>query len=83
VHPSEIKESDINRCSEPESALTLDPSALESERRVSEVEKVYRPAGLSNLELSVIGKQVKRILDQGRVCFLRDLGLDAKIVRYD
>lgn len=43
---------------------------------------VPRPSHLSNLEMSVVGKQIKRILDQGRVDYLKSLGFDAKTVRY-
>ena len=44
--------------------------------------KVARPAGLSALQLSAIGKKTKRILDHGRILYLRDLGFDAFAVRY-
>ena len=34
------------------------------------------------LQLSAIGKKTKRILDHGRILYLRDLGFDAFAVRY-
>ena len=45
-------------------------------------ESTVRPADLSSREMSDVGKMVKRILDQGRVMYLRRLGLPARQVRY-
>lgn len=45
-------------------------------------ESTVRPAGLTSREMSDVGKMVKRILDQGRVMYLRRLGLPARQVRY-
>ena len=43
---------------------------------------IPRPSGLSYTEMSIIGKMIKRIIDQGRVEFLRNLGINAHQVRY-
>ena len=45
-------------------------------------ERVPKPTGLNPIELSVIGKQIKRLFDYGRVCYLRKIGFDAFVVRY-
>jgi Methyltransferase TRM13 len=41
-----------------------------------------RPTGITYSEMSNVGKMVKRILDQGRVEYLRDLGLCGFQTRY-
>jgi hypothetical protein len=43
---------------------------------------VPRPAGISLKEMSVIGRMVKRIFDQGRVAYLQRLGMKAHQRRY-
>lgn len=45
-------------------------------------ESVIRPTDVSSREMSDVGKMVKRILDQGRVEYLRRLGLAASQVQY-
>ena len=45
-------------------------------------ERVPKPTNLGPLELSDIGKQIKRIFDYGRVCYLRKVGFDAHVVKY-
>lgn len=44
--------------------------------------KVPRPEGLSYAEMSEIGKMVKRVIDQGRVEYLRSFGISARQVQY-
>jgi hypothetical protein len=41
-----------------------------------------RPHHLTNIEMSSVGKQVKRILDHGRIEYLRKIGFNASIIRY-
>lgn len=41
-----------------------------------------RPAGLTPEQMSAVGLKVKRVLDQGRVLYLRGLGLQAHQVQY-
>ena len=44
---------------------------------------VVRPAGITYEKMALAGKKVKRVLDYGRLLWLRDeLGLDARMVRY-
>jgi tRNA:m4X modification enzyme len=44
--------------------------------------KIPRPEGLSYTEMSEIGKMVKRVIDQGRVEYLRSFGISAHQVKY-
>lgn len=41
-----------------------------------------RPSGFTSGDMAATGREVKRILDQGRVLYLRSLGLDAYQVQY-
>lgn len=45
-------------------------------------ERVPKPTNLGPLEMSAIGKQIKRIFDYGRVCYLRKIGFDAYVANY-
>lgn len=44
--------------------------------------RVPRPSNISSEEMSLLGAKVKRVLDFSRVQYLKQLGFDAKLLRY-
>ena len=45
-------------------------------------DRVPKPTQLGPMELSAIGKKIKRIFDYGRTCYLRKIGFEAYVVNY-
>jgi hypothetical protein len=73
---SEFSTSESGNAPGNDDAMTTDKGAD------NEIRSVIRPSNITYEEMAAAGLMAKRILDQGRVEFLREMGLNARQLQY-